>query len=60
MTLQRPADVADAIVDLYRRRGTSNYDESVTQNAHALQCATLATAKRYLCAIDTDYHAPSS
>lgn len=42
MSLKTPADVADAIADLYRRRGTRNYDETVTQNAHALQCATLA------------------
>ncbi|MEM9040954.1 MAG: HD domain-containing protein [Actinomycetota bacterium] len=40
--LATPAEVADAIFDLYRRRGESNYDEVVTQTSHAAQCGQLA------------------
>ncbi|MEO1056454.1 MAG: phosphohydrolase [Actinomycetota bacterium] len=42
MTLTTPAEVADAIADLYERRGNSMYDEVVSQNAHATQCGQLA------------------
>ncbi len=42
--LQEPADVARALVDLYRERGGGTYDERVTQTAHALQCGSLAMA----------------
>ena len=40
--LETPAQVADAIIDLYSRRGGSNYDEVVTQTSHSLQCGQLA------------------
>ncbi|MEM8745335.1 MAG: HD domain-containing protein [Actinomycetota bacterium] len=40
--LATPAEVADAIFDLYRRRGESNYDEVVSQTSHAAQCGQLA------------------
>ncbi len=42
MELSSASDVADAIVDLYERRGRNNYDEAVTQVAHALQCGNHA------------------
>jgi len=42
MQLRTAADVASAITDLYERKGASNYDEAVTQLAHALQCGNLA------------------
>lgn len=42
MQLRTASDVATAIVDLYERRGSSNYDESVTQLSHALQCGSQA------------------
>jgi phosphonate degradation associated HDIG domain protein len=42
MRLQTAADVADAIIDLYERKGASNYDEAVTQLSHALQCGDRA------------------
>ncbi|MFT4657465.1 MAG: phosphonate degradation associated HDIG domain protein [Candidatus Aldehydirespiratoraceae bacterium] len=42
MELRSAADVASAITDLYERKGASNYDEAVTQLAHALQCGNLA------------------
>lgn len=38
MLLRTAADVANAIIDLYERKGASNYDEAVTQLSHALQC----------------------
>ncbi len=37
-----PAARADLLLDYLDRHGQSNYDESVTQVAHALQSATLA------------------
>lgn len=40
--LANPAEVANAIGDLYRLRGGDSYDEVVTQTEHALQCASLA------------------
>jgi len=41
-SLTSPADVADALVGLYERRGSRHYDETVTQTEHALQCAARA------------------
>jgi len=37
-----PAQRADVLFDYMKRRGQTNYDESVTQIAHSLQCAYLA------------------
>ena len=42
MQFETADEVAAAIADLYERRGASNYDEAVTQLAHALQCGNLA------------------
>ena len=36
-------DSVEILFDFMRRHGQSNYDESVTQIGHALQCAQLAT-----------------
>lgn len=44
--LNDPDDIADALVGLYVHRGTDAYDEVVTQNEHALQCASYAMAAR--------------
>ena len=38
-----PATALDEVVDLYKRFGDDNYDEEVSQLAHALQSAALAT-----------------
>lgn len=38
-----PETFVDALLDLYRDRGESRYDEDVTQLAHALQAALLAS-----------------
>ncbi|MEM1334815.1 MAG: phytanoyl-CoA dioxygenase family protein, partial [Actinomycetota bacterium] len=46
MQLETAADVADAIVDLYERKGQSHYDEVVTQMSHARQCGSQAMAHR--------------
>ena len=40
------AEVAAALLDLYRTRGSNRYDEAVTQAEHALQCGALAMANR--------------
>jgi phosphonate degradation associated HDIG domain protein len=37
-----PADVVDSLFTLYAERGTTYYDETVTQTEHALQSAALA------------------
>ncbi len=37
-----PAEVIEAIFELFRARGAQRYGERVTQLDHALQCATLA------------------
>ncbi len=37
-----PEAVADAIVGLYERRGDADYDEILSQTAHARQCGGLA------------------
>ncbi len=42
--LQSAEAVADALIDVYEQRGSENYDESVTQTAHALQCGAHAMA----------------
>ena len=42
--LSNPDEVAGAIVELYERRGTSTYDEAITQSEHALQTASYAMA----------------
>ncbi len=42
MQLETQADVADALIELYHRRGGSAYDEVVTQTAHAAQCGQQA------------------
>lgn len=44
MELETAQDVSDAIVALYTDRGSSRYDERVTQTEHGLQCAALAMA----------------
>ena len=44
MELDGPEAVADAIVDLYEREGSTRYDEAVTQTEHGLQCAAHAMA----------------
>lgn len=44
MELDGPDAVADAIVELYEREGSSRYDEAVTQTEHGLQCAAHAMA----------------
>jgi len=41
--LTSPAAVADAIVGLYARRGSADYDEILSQTEHALQCGRLAS-----------------
>lgn len=40
-----PTEVADTIIDLFAERGSSYYDESVTQTQHAAQSAALADAE---------------
>lgn len=40
--LSDPAVVADALCDLYRRRGTATYEERVNQADHARQAGALA------------------
>ena len=42
--LGTPGEIAAAVIDLYRRRGSAHYDEVVTQTDHARQCAALAIA----------------
>ncbi|MEL7156344.1 MAG: HD domain-containing protein, partial [Actinomycetota bacterium] len=42
--LRTPGEVAEAIIDLYRRRGNERYDEVVTQTEHALQTGSCAMA----------------
>ncbi|MEM9132943.1 MAG: HD domain-containing protein [Actinomycetota bacterium] len=42
--LDGPEEIADALVGLYERRGTTRYDEAVNQVEHGLQCAALALA----------------
>ncbi|MBL9174619.1 MAG: HD domain-containing protein [Verrucomicrobiales bacterium] len=37
-----PADIVSEILDVYRQRGHRHYGENVTEEQHALQCATLA------------------
>ena len=37
-----PEHAVDALLSLYERHGRERYDESVTQEEHALQCAQLA------------------
>lgn len=37
-----PEHAVDAVLGLYERQGRDRYDESVTQEEHALQCAQLA------------------
>lgn len=44
--LSAPREVASALIDLYRRRGSERYEEVVTQTDHALQCGSLALAAR--------------
>jgi phosphonate degradation associated HDIG domain protein len=39
-------EVADALLDLYRDRGSAHYDEAVTQTEHALQAGALAMANQ--------------
>lgn len=39
-----PAGSVDEVLDLYRRFGADNYDETVSQLDHALQCAAQARA----------------
>lgn len=41
-SLTDPADVAAALVGLFHARGADNYDECVSQTAHALQCGSHA------------------
>jgi len=40
--LRSPAAIADALIDLYGRRGWRNYDEILSQTDHASQCGALA------------------
>jgi phosphonate degradation associated HDIG domain protein len=42
--LDRPADIAEAIIGFVSDRGQSRYDESVTQLEHATQCGGHAIA----------------
>ena len=42
--IDEPVAVADALIDLYERRGDRTYDESVTQNEHARQVGAHAMA----------------
>lgn len=42
MQLETQAEVADALIELYHRRGGAAYDEVVTQTAHAAQCGQQA------------------
>ena len=43
--LSEPSSIAEALCDVYRNRGVSNYDESVSQNEHAMQAGALALAE---------------
>ena len=39
--------VVDFIIDLYKSKGLSNYDEHITQNQHAFQSFNIAYNKKY-------------
>ena len=44
--LRLPADIARALVELYRRAGATSHGEPVSQLEHGLQCASFALAER--------------
>jgi phosphonate degradation associated HDIG domain protein len=43
--LAQPAEIADALVELFEQRGDEKYSEVVTQIEHATQCAGCAIAE---------------
>lgn len=43
-SLTEPAEVAGALADVYRHRGSASYEENVSQSAHARQAGALALA----------------